>query len=137
MPLQEITIDALVAAPPDKVWDRYIRPEHITQWNFASDDWCCPHASNDLRVGGVYQARMEARDGSFGFDFTSVYSEVVPKERLVHAMEDGRNVTTTFVAEGAGTRVTTTFEAETENDPEMQRAGWQAILNNFKAHAES
>ncbi|WP_407495041.1 SRPBCC family protein [Pseudooceanicola sp. MF1-13] len=137
MSTNQITISADVAADPDTVWTAYTSPDHITQWNFASDDWCCPTASNDLRVGGAYSARMEAKDGSFGFDFTAIYDAVDPAKSFTYTMEDGRKVTTTFDPQNDTTRVTTTFDAETQNPVEMQREGWQAILNNFKTHAES
>ncbi|GKY88498.1 SRPBCC family protein [Sinisalibacter aestuarii] len=134
---QTIAIDATIDAPLDKVWRCYTDPAHITQWNFAADDWCCPTASNDVRVGGRYAARMEAKDGSFGFDFEATYTEVSEQEKLSYTMEDGRTVTTSFEPAGAGTRVATIFEAEAQNPVEMQRDGWQAILNNFKKHTET
>lgn len=136
MTFPQITITALVDAPVEKVWRLWTEPEHITQWNFASDDWCCPRATNDLRVGGTYTARMEARDGSFGFDFGGVWFEVTEGKSLGLKMGDGRSAHTTFTTEGTGTRVTTVFDAEGTHPLEMQRDGWQAILNNFKAHAE-
>lgn len=133
----EITISTNVNADTKKVWEAYTKPEHIVNWNFASDDWCCPSAENDLQVGGRYNARMEAKDGSFGFDFSAVYSEVIENEKLVYTLEDGRAVTTVFNDNGASTTVTTTFVAESENSVEMQREGWQAILDNFRNYAES
>ncbi|WP_136637158.1 SRPBCC family protein [Pseudooceanicola onchidii] len=136
MSQQTITIDTIVDVPSEIAWDRFTEPGHITQWNFASDDWQCPRAENDLRVGGTYTARMEAKDGSFGFDFTAVYDDVQPLRRLSYVMEDGRRVVTTFTPEGLATRVTTTFDAESENDVEMQRAGWQAILDSYRRHVE-
>ncbi|GHF62955.1 SRPBCC family protein [Seohaeicola zhoushanensis] len=137
MAFPKITIDTLVAAPLDTVWTAYTAPAHITRWNFASDDWCCPSAENDMRVGGTYKARMEAKDGSFGFDFEAVYDEVSPKERLVYTLGDGRRVETTFTPESDGVRVTTTFDAEGMHPLEMQRDGWQSILDNFGRHAAS
>lgn len=134
---EQITITADVTALPSTVWAAYTAPEHITRWNFASDDWCCPSASNDLRVGGAYSARMEAQDGSFGFDFIAIYEAIEPERSFTYRMEDGRIVTTTFEQQGDATRVTTVFDAETENPVDMQRDGWQAILNNFKVHAET
>lgn len=134
---QQITIDAVVAAPPERVWQYWTDPNHITRWNFASDDWCCPNAKNDLHVGGRYQARMEAKDGSFGFDFEAIYDEVSPLKILSYTLTDGRKVTTHFEAQGTSTKITTIFHAEPENSIEMQRSGWQAILNNFKAYVES
>lgn len=136
MTFPQITITALVAAPPARVWSCWTEPEHITQWNFASDDWCCPRATNDLRVGGTYIARMEAKDGSFGFDFEAVWFDVTEGRSLGLKMGDGRSARTTFTLEGSGTRVTTVFDDEATHPLEMQRDGWQAILNNFKAYAE-
>jgi uncharacterized protein YndB with AHSA1/START domain len=104
------------------------------QWNFASDDWCCPAAEVDLRPGGIHKARMEARDGSFGFDFAGTYSEVDAHKALTLVLGDGRESRTTFAACDGGTRVETTFDAESQNPVEMQRDGWQAILDSFSAH---
>ncbi len=132
----KITIEAIVNANPDKVWSYWNESEHITQWNFASDDWCCPSAENDLRVGGKLQSRMEAKDGSFGFDFEGTYTQVVPQKKIAYTLEDGRCVTTQFEDNGNKTKITTTFDAESENPIEMQKGGWQAILNNFKKHTE-
>lgn len=132
-----ITIEATVKATPAKVWTAWTDPAHITRWNFAADDWCCPSASNDLRVGGKYAARMEAKDGSFGFDFEAIYDEVTPEKSMTYTMPDGRVVTTTFEEASGTTRVKTVFDAESENSIEMQRDGWQAILNNFKRYVEA
>lgn len=132
-----ITISATINAPVEKVWTYYTEPEHLMQWNFASDDWMCPSATNDLRVGGTFTSRMEAKDGSFGFDFGGTYSEVVPNERIVYSMSDGRKVELNFSEQDGVTTVETIFDAENENPEEMQREGWQAILNNFKKHVES
>lgn len=132
-----ITIEAMVMAEPAKVWEYWTNPIHITNWNFATDDWQCPTASNDLKPGGKYVARMEAKDGSFGFDFEAVYDEVITEQKLAYTMADSRQVTTTFKPVAAGTHITTKFEAEGTNDPEMQRAGWQAILDNFKKYTEA
>lgn len=133
---EKITVNAAVAAARDKVWEAYTSPAHIVNWNFASDDWCCPNATNDLRVGGKYTARMEAKDGSLGFDFESIYDEVRPEEKLVFTLGDGRVVDITFSDNGSNTAVSVTFDAENENPIEMQRDGWQAILNNFKKYTE-
>lgn len=133
----KITIEATVAADTDKVWDTWTQPEHITKWNFASDDWHCPKAENDLRTGGKFTSRMEAKDGSFGFDFEGIYDEVDDRKTITYTMPDGRQATTHFEDLGEKTKVTTTFDAETVNDVEMQRAGWQAILNNFKSYVEN
>ena len=133
----QITIEATVTAKPEQVWRYWTEPDHITQWNFASDDWCCPRAENDLRVGGKYGARMEAKDGRFGFDFEAVYTAVVPHRKIAYTMADGRTVSTDFTEHGGATRIATVFDAETENSIDMQRDGWQAILNNFKAYVEA
>lgn len=135
--LPRITVTAQVAKPLAQVWSCYTEPEHITQWNAASDDWHCPRAENNLRVGGRFSYRMEARDGSFGFDFGGTYTSVKPQEHFAYTMDDGRNCEVHFAAEGGGTAVTVIFEAETENPVEMQRGGWQAILDRFKGYAES
>lgn len=127
----KITIQKTVHAPIEKVWDVWTKPEHITQWNFASSDWCCPSASNQLHVGGQYKARMEAKDGSFGFDFEATYNDVVPHKKLSYIMADGRVATTTFETHGESTVIVTVFDAESENPIAMQQEGWQAILNNF------
>ncbi len=131
-----IRIEALVNAPVDKVWNYWNQPEHVTQWNNASEDWHTPKAENDLRTGGAFTYRMEAKDGSFGFDFGGIYDEVKKHELISYTMSDGRKVKTTFEAQGNTTRVTTVFDAENENPAEMQKQGWQAILNNFKAYTE-
>ena len=133
----KITVEATIAAPADRVWEAFTTPEDITQWNFASGDWCCPRAEVDLSVGGKYSARMEAKDGSFGFDFNGVYEEVEPGRAVTLVLEDGRKARTTFVQGDDRTKVTTIFDAEAQNPIDMQRDGWQAILNNFKAHAEA
>lgn len=132
----KVTINATINAPVEKVWTVWNEPQHIMQWNSASDDWHSPRAENDLRNGGTFNYRMEARDGSFGFDFAGVYDEVVPNERISYTMGDSRTVTNIFTPKDGGTEITSTFEAESENPVEMQRDGWQAILNNFKKYTE-
>ncbi|MEZ5460684.1 SRPBCC family protein [Dokdonella sp.] len=132
----KIKIETIVAAPVERVWEAFTSPADIVRWNFASDDWCCPDAKVDLRAGGNYTARMEAKDGSFGFDFEGVYEEVAPHSAVTLAMSDGRKARTTFEPSGSSTRVTTEFDAESENPVEMQRNGWQAILDNFRRHVE-
>lgn len=135
---QSITIEASIKAPVEKVWEFWNKPEHITQWNHASDDWHSPHAENDLRTGGKFLARMEAKDGSFGFDFGGTYDEVKENEMIAYTMDDDRKVKITFTKAGDNeTKVIETFEAESENSLEMQREGWQSILNNFKKYVES
>ncbi len=133
----QLTVEANIQADIQTVWSAYTAPEHITKWNFATDDWQCPHAENDLRVGGRYLARMEAKDGSFGFDFEATYDEVSPVSKLVYTMTDGRKCSVTFSHQNNQTKVVTTFDAESENPPEMQQQGWQMILNNFKKYAET
>lgn len=132
----KITVQATVSTDAKNAWECYTVPGHITQWNFADESWHCPRAENDLRVGGKYSARMEAKDGSWGFDFEAVYDEVVAGQRFTYTMGDGRQVTTTFEDLGGQTLVTTSFDAEGQNPVEMQQAGWQAILNNYKKYAE-
>lgn len=136
MQFPQIQIETLVAAPVSKVWTYWTEPKHITQWNFAIPEWHCPSATNDLKVGGRYSARMEARDKSFGFDFEATYNEIVSNKRIVYTMDDGRKATTTFEALGNKTRVTTVFDAEEQNSKEIQQNGWQSILNNFKKYTE-
>ncbi len=133
----KITIETTISAPVSKVWKIATEPQHITKWNFASDDWQCPRAINDLRVGGKYSARMEAKDGSFGFDFTAIYNEVVDQKRFTYTMEDGRVAGTLFENLGDRTKVITIFDAEDQNPIEMQKDGWQAILNNLKKYVEA
>ena len=132
-----ITIQANIEAPIEKVWKLWTLPEHICQWNNASTDWHTPRAENDLRTGGKFLSRMEAKDGSFGFDFTGEYDEVITNKLIAYTMGDGRKAKITFVNNNNQTQVTETFEAENENPHDMQQAGWQAILNNFKKYAET
>lgn len=131
-----IVVRAIVNAPLSTVWEYWTNPEHIQEWNAASDDWYCPSASNDLRVGGMFTSRMEARDKSFGFDFGGTYTEVIPQARLAYILEDQRTVQVTFETGTGGVHVTETFDPENENPAEMQRAGWQAILDRFKWYVE-
>ncbi len=132
----KITVEATIQVDRKKVWDYYTNPEHITKWNFESDDWYCPSAENDLQVGGKYTARMEAKDKSVGFDFEAIYNEVVEEEGFTYTMEDGRKVDVSFDGDEDMTKVTIIFDAETENSIELQQDGWQAILNNFAKYAE-
>ncbi|MBI3219524.1 MAG: SRPBCC family protein [Bacteroidetes bacterium] len=132
-----ITIEATITASIEKVWKCWTEPEHITKWNFASDDWCAPSAINDLKAGGNFSFRMEAKDGSFGFDFGGVYDEVIPHQKIAYTIGDGRKVSIDFSQQGNSCRVVERFEAESVHPVEMQQAGWQAILNNFKKHVES
>jgi uncharacterized protein YndB with AHSA1/START domain len=132
-----ITVVTTVNAPVEKVWQFWTLPEHLTQWNHASDDWHTPHAENDARTGGRFKVRMEAKDGSMGFDFESVYDEVIPRQLITYSLGDGRNVKITFEATGNETHISETFDAESTHSDEMQRAGWQAILDNFKKYIEA
>ena len=132
-----ITVQALINAPLEKVWKLWTAPEHVMKWNNASDDWHTPRAENDLRPGGKFLCRMEAKDGSAGFDFVGTYDEVKMNEVIAYTMEDGRKVRVTFTKNNTGTKVVETFDPEGTNPIEMQRDGWQAILNNFKKYAEA
>lgn len=132
-----ITVEATINAPLENVWTSWTEPEHLTKWCAASDDWHAPSATNDLRVGGRFLTRMEAKDGSAGFDFEGTCTDVAEGQRIEYVMDDGRKVLVTFSPEGEGTRVTEVFDPETENPREMQEAGWQSILNNFKTYTES
>lgn len=133
----KVEIEAVINADVKKVWEYWTEPKHITNWNFASDDWWCPRAENDLRNGGKFVSRMEARDGSFGFDFGGTYEEVIPLKKISYVMDDNRRVETTFEDMGGKTKVKTIFDAETQHPVEMQKEGWQAILNNFRKYIES
>ena len=133
---QAITIETTIKAPVEKVWQLWSQPEHIKQWSFASDDWHTPSAENDLKVGGKFSSRMEAKDGSFGFDFGGIYDVVTPNEYIAYTLGDDRKVNVVFTEEDGETKVVQTFEAESENPVEMQRMGWQAILDNFKKYVE-
>lgn len=132
-----ITVETTVNAPVEKAWAFWTSPDHITQWNNASDDWHTPHAQNDLRTGGRFLFRMEAKDGSMGFDFGGVYDEVIPEHEISYTIGDGRKVNVRFVPDDNRTKVIETFEAENTHSLEMQQAGWQAILTNYKNHVES
>jgi uncharacterized protein YndB with AHSA1/START domain len=134
---QSITIRTTVNAPVQQVWESWGRPEHITKWNAASDDWHTPKAENDLRTGGKFSSRMEAKDGSFGFDFGGVYDNVEQHKLIEYTMGDDRKVRIEFQDNGDTTDVVEQFDAESENSVEMQQAGWQAILDNFKKYTES
>lgn len=136
MSAEKITVITIINADKDKVWDYYTNPKHITQWNFADPSWHCPLASNDLKVDGTYSARMEDKDGSFGFDFEAFYTEVSSKEHFTYEF-GGREATVTFKNMDNQTEVVIVFDAEEENPIEMQKGGWQAILNNFKNYTEA
>ena len=137
MSTTQITIETTVQAPVEKVWDRWTLPEHITKWNAASDDWHTPHATNDVRPGGTFTSRMEAKDGSVGFDFGGTYDDVQKHKHISYTMGDGRRVSVEFDAQGDSTKIVETFDAESQNSVELQRSGWQSILDNFKRYAEA
>jgi len=132
-----ITIESTIQAPVNKVWDFWTKPEHITKWNNASDDWHTPWAKNDLRVEGKFLSRMEAKDGSMGFDFGGVYNAVNEHQFIEYTIGDGRKVKVKFTPQANITRVVESFEAENTHSLEMQRDGWQAILDNFKKYTEN
>jgi len=134
---QVIIIEVIVNAPIEKVFDFWTKPEHIVNWSYASDDWHTPTAENDLRKGGKFSSRMEAKDGSMGFDFGGVYDEVIQNKYIEYTLGDGRKVKINFTRKGDQTEITESFEAENANSLEMQKAGWQAILNNFKKYTEA
>lgn len=136
MTQEKITIKVTVLAGKQKVWDYYTKPEHITKWNFADPSWHCPTATNDMKVGGRYIARMEAKDGSFGFDFDAVYTEINEGQNFTYEF-GGRFATVDFKETDGQTEVTITFDPETENSIDLQRQGWQAILDNFKKYTEA
>ena len=132
-----IKIDTLVHAPLDYVWETWNTPSHIIHWNHASDDWHSPKADSSFVEGGRFVYRMEAKDNSFGFDFSGTFVEIVDKKRIVTRLDDDRIVQTEFIQENDGVRIIETFEAEDENSVEMQKEGWYAILNNYKLYTES
>lgn len=132
-----ITVEATATAPVAKVWKAWNTPADIMQWNIADPSWHSPSSENDLRVGGKFKNRMEAKDGSFGFDFEGVYDKVEAHREIAYTMPDGRKATTLFAEQDGKTNIITTFDAETENDPEFQKQGWQAILDNFVRYVES
>lgn len=132
----KVTVQAVIQAPVEKVWSYWTEPQHITKWNQASEDWHAPRAENDLRPGGKFTTRMEAKDGSMGFDFGGVYDEVRTHEWISYTMGDGRRVEISFSGQGGETKVVETFDAESTHPVEFQQAGWQAILDNFKKYTE-
>ncbi|RYY54398.1 MAG: polyketide cyclase [Chitinophagaceae bacterium] len=132
-----LTVSTRVNLPVEKVWKYWSAPEDIKQWNNASDDWHTPAATNDLRVGGQFSSTMAARDGSMSFEFGGEYSRVEEHKVIEYALGDGRQVKILFEGDGDSTTVTETFDPEGTNPLEMQQAGWQAIINNFKRYAEA
>ncbi len=132
----KITVQATVEANAKKVWNYYNSPNHITNWNFADPSWHCPKVENDMKIGGTYKARMEAKDGSFGFDFEAIYTDIKEGQEFTYEF-GGRTATVQFDDNGNKTEVIVSFDPETENSIEMQKGGWQAILNNFKNYTEN
>ena len=135
--MEQIIVETTISAPVDKVWQYFTTPEHIIQWYFASDDWYAPGAENDMQVGSSFKIKMAAKDGSFAFDFEGKYTEIEPGKLIAYELSDGRQVSTTFAGEGSSTKVTQVFDPENQNPVEMQKGGWQAILDNFKKHTEA
>jgi uncharacterized protein YndB with AHSA1/START domain len=133
----KISVETVVNAKPDRVWEAWNNTADIRQWNTAQDDWHTTRSTVDLREGGKFLSRMEAKDGSEGFDFEGTYTRIVPQKMIEYRMSDGRQVKVEFVECPAGVLVKETFDAETENPPELQRTGWQAILDNFARHVEA
>jgi uncharacterized protein YndB with AHSA1/START domain len=137
MESSSITVRTTLQAPIEKVWDYWTTPQHIMNWNNASDDWHTPRAENDLRVGGKFLSHMAAKDGSMGFDFGGTYTAITPLSRIEYVLGDNRKVTTEFSANDQFTDVIETFDPEKINPLELQRTGWQAILDNFKRYTET
>ncbi|MCJ8154733.1 SRPBCC family protein [Chryseobacterium sp. SSA4.19] len=136
--MEPIKIDITILAPVQKVWEYFSTPEHITQWNFAHESWQCPSSENDLRVGGKFKTRMEAKDGSSGFDFEGIYDEIILYKKIQYHLEDNRKVEVIFEAVDENTtKVIEIFDPEKQNSPEMQREGWYAIFNNFHKYVEN
>ncbi len=136
--MEPITIEITIRKSVSKVWEYFTEPEHITQWNFASPEWTCPNAKNDVQIGGEFNYRMEAKDQSFGFDFKGTYDEVSLFEKIKYHLEDGRNVEVLFESiDQNTTKVTEVFEPDPEQPAQMQREGWYAILDNFHKHVEN
>lgn len=131
----KITVETIAAATPEQCWAAATTPDAIKQWNAASPDWHCPTAEVDLKVGGRMKSRMEARDGSMGFDFAATFTTIDAPRHLEYKLDDGRMVELRLAPAPEGTHIKQTFDAETENDPEMQRMGWQSILDSFASHA--
>lgn len=132
-----ITVSTIISKERSFVWDRWTQAEHIIHWNFASEDWCCPQATNDLFVGGHFNWRMEAKDGSFGFDFTGRYTGIEEMNKLDYVLDDNREVIVQFKDHSEGIELIEIFEVESEDTVELQMAGWQAILDNFKKYCEN
>jgi len=134
--MEKITVESVISAPIDKVWTFWGEPDHIKKWTFASSDWHAPYAENDLKTDGKFKTTMAAKDGSFSFDFEGVYTKVENHKKIEYALADGRTVQIVFEADGDTTKITETFDPENQNPIEMQRGGWQSILDNFKKYTE-
>lgn len=137
MSKDRITVQTKIHAPIEKVWEFYTESKHIIEWNFATDEWCCPNAKNDLQKDGEFDLRMETKNGSMGFNFTGKYEKVIPNELISYKIADGRNVDIEFSKSESNVHLKQTFDAEGTNTDEQQKNGWQAILGNFKKYAES
>ena len=133
----KIKVDVLVNASLEETWKCFTQPEHIVNWNAASEDWCCPSARSDLKAGGSFSYRMEARDGSMGFDFSGKFNEVDFQRHILILLDDNRSLEVWFEAVDGGIRVTEEFETDNMNPPELQQQGWQAILNAYKNYCQS
>ncbi len=131
-----IIIEALINAPIAEVWAYFTQPQHIVNWNHATKDWHCTKSENNLQVGEKFSSRMEAKDGSFGFDFEGIYTEVIAHQKIGYKLTDGRKVEIDFINDANKTKIVEKFEAESNNPLEMQQQGWQMILNNFKSYVE-
>lgn len=131
-----ITVESIIEAPIDMVWDFWTKPEHVMHWNFASNDWHCPKANSDFNIGGEFHYIMAAKDGSVEFDFCGTFTKIIDKTFIEIFLEDGRELNIQFESEGNATKIIETFEPEEVNSIELQKQGWQAILNNFKKYTE-
>lgn len=134
--MEKIKVETIVNADADKVWEYWTNPEHVMRWNHAGDDWHSPKGTNDLKVGGRFNFRMEAKDGSSGFDFEGEYTEVETNKKISYKMDDGREVDVIFEDLGGKTKVVETFDPEKENPVDFQKEGWQSILDNFKKYTD-
>jgi uncharacterized protein YndB with AHSA1/START domain len=135
--LKPIIVQITIQANIDHVWKCWTKPEHITKWNFATNEWCCPRAENDVVKNGKFSWSMEAKDGSMGFDFAGIYEDVIPQKLITYRLPDDRLVSIDFEKSGDEVTLSETFDAEGTNTDEQQRAGWQSILENFKIYVES
>jgi len=133
----KITVETVVNAPLEKVWQYWTEPQHITNWNFATDEWHSPYAENNLSVGGTFKSTMAAKDGSMSFDFGGTYTKVEANKLLAYTMDDDRTVVVEFTPTENGVHVKEVFDAEETHSAELQQQGWQAILNNFKNYTET